>query len=571
MGLIASLFVKIGADTKDLQKGLKDTKSKLGDVTKGVMGSVLGFATFSGAILAAGKALKDTINDTVAYAEEVRQLSRTIGATPEDASKLIQAADDVKISFNTMQTAMQIAIRNGLDPTIDGMGRLADQYVAIEDPIARSKFLLDTFGRSGGEMAALMEIGADGIKELGAAAEETGLVLNEEAIKATRDYEIAVDNLQDKLNGMAISIGLKVIPSITNLTNALGKSTIGTDLLAETLAGAVDDTTEVILVATQMSLAWKALNKDVITFSDYLGYLDNSFFSTEYDAESLTADIQNLNAFMGNSPAVFTEAAIAVEDVKKSFYTSDSVLAIYEAAIAGIETQYHEAADAVRTDLVSAIGELEGAQKSWKESVGGDIVGTFLQLAEDAGLTTDEIINRLELVDDTFGTQKAYEFELNLKTDDLASLLLSDPAAFAAEGQKLTEFFMPLDGSVKNSQDEVDVLQQKLNDLERTYYANVKIVTNGGYNSNAYGGITVPGNPTPYADGGYFSAGQDMMVGEEGPERVSFNQSGYVTPTDKLGGSDEVVRLLQQIATNKGIDESRLARVIRDAMLQVMG
>ena len=59
-------------------------------------------------------------------------------------------------------------------------------------------------------------------------------------------------------------------------------------------------------------------------------------------------------------------------------------------------------------------------------------------------------------------------------------------------------------------------------------------------------------------------------MGEAGPERVKFNRPGYVVPNDELGGSGEVVRLLQQIAA-KGIDESKLARMIRDAMLQVVG
>jgi antitoxin component HigA of HigAB toxin-antitoxin module len=85
-------------------------------------------------------------------------LGRTIGATPEEASKLIQAADDVQISYETLTTALEAAIRKGVEPTIEGLGGLADQYNAIQDPIERTKFLMDNFGRSGADLAPLMEL-----------------------------------------------------------------------------------------------------------------------------------------------------------------------------------------------------------------------------------------------------------------------------------------------------------------------------------------------------------------------------------------------------------------------------
>lgn len=163
------------------------------------------------------------ITQTVAYAEQVRQLSRAIGSTPEDASKLIQAADDVKVSFESLQTGMNIAIRNGLEPTIEGMGKLADEYVAIEDPIKRTEFLLKSFGRSGADLAPLMELGADGIRELGEAAEETGLVLNQEALDATRNYEKAIDSLQDSWAGFVTQIGIAVIPAINSVIEAMNQ------------------------------------------------------------------------------------------------------------------------------------------------------------------------------------------------------------------------------------------------------------------------------------------------------------------------------------------------------------
>ena len=170
------------------------------------------------------------VGDTVSYAKQVRDLSREIGASAEDTSKLIQAADDVGISFGTLESAMTIAIRNGVNPTIDGMGKLADEYLAIQDPIDRTKFLLDNFGRSGADLAPLMELGSAGIKALGEEAEATGLVLSGQAVADAREYEIAVDSLSDAWQGFITIVGTGVIPVVTDLMNQITESSSISDL-----------------------------------------------------------------------------------------------------------------------------------------------------------------------------------------------------------------------------------------------------------------------------------------------------------------------------------------------------
>lgn len=165
---------------------------------------------------AALKAVYDkVIGSTVEYAGQVRQLSRTIGAAPEDASKLIQVADDVGLEFGQLQSALEIAIRKGVRPTIEGMGELADQYNAIQDPIAKTKFLVDNFGRSGADLIELMRLGSAGMKEYGKEAELLGLVLDSEMIQATREYELAVDSLGDTVNGLIMQLGQELVPSLT--------------------------------------------------------------------------------------------------------------------------------------------------------------------------------------------------------------------------------------------------------------------------------------------------------------------------------------------------------------------
>jgi hypothetical protein len=170
---------------------------------------------FGQAIKAASDYLQSAVNDTVAYAEQVREMSRIIGASATETSTLIQVADDVKISYETLSGAMKIAIRNGVEPSIQGMADLADEYLSIQNPIERSRFLMENFGRAGADLGPLMELGSEGIRELGAAAQDTGLILDEEAIAATREYEIALDNLTDSADGLKTKIGLELVPALT--------------------------------------------------------------------------------------------------------------------------------------------------------------------------------------------------------------------------------------------------------------------------------------------------------------------------------------------------------------------
>ena len=174
----------------------------LSSAFQGVTGISLGTA---GAISAVAAAVQQSVKFTMDYANQVETLSRNIGATTEEASRLIQVSDDVKLSVGDLETGLKSAITKGYEPTIDGMMKMANQYTAIQDPIARSKFLVDTFGRSGLEMGKLMELGADGIKKLG---KEAKMILSAGDLARMNDYYKATDSLNDSVNQLKVSFGL---------------------------------------------------------------------------------------------------------------------------------------------------------------------------------------------------------------------------------------------------------------------------------------------------------------------------------------------------------------------------
>jgi hypothetical protein len=189
--------------------------------TEGFMDIKAGFDMFAGAVQSVAavvnQAYDETVNKSLAYAKQVRELSTTIGASAEESSKLIQAAGDMGIGYTTLASAMEGAIRKGVAPSIDGIARLAEQYNAIQDPIERTKFLMDTFGRAGADLAPLMQQGAAGIRELGQAAADAGLMIDKDAIEAAKRFELALGDLEDKAEAYKIQTGNKVIPVLADM------------------------------------------------------------------------------------------------------------------------------------------------------------------------------------------------------------------------------------------------------------------------------------------------------------------------------------------------------------------
>jgi hypothetical protein len=225
MSAIVDLLIKAkyeaGQAFKTLDTEFDRLTNKARSMTDGFMNIKAGF-DMVGDI--AGKVIQvfnDVTSSVIEYGDQVDTLSRLIGASAEESSKLIQAADDVKVNVETLQSALEVAIRKGISPTIEGIGKLSDQYRAIQNPIERSKFLMDNFGRSGADLARFMELGSQGMRDAGLEAEKLGLVLDRAAIERVRQLERAVDDMNDKWDAGKLKMGLEVVPVVNSFLETM--------------------------------------------------------------------------------------------------------------------------------------------------------------------------------------------------------------------------------------------------------------------------------------------------------------------------------------------------------------
>ena len=218
---VASLYAEISADTSKLQTGLgtvrsemkttTDAAGKLKDGLSSVSGlkftelaSVVGLA--KQAFQAAKKVVEETVGEFTTYAKTVEDMARVTGSSAEEVSRLIQVSDDLQISTASLEQAMAGAVRKGIDPSVDSIASLSDQYLALAPGLKRSQFLVEKFGRSGLEMAKLMEQGGDKIREMGEEVDDS-LIITDEAIEANQRYMKAMDDLGDAVQGAKIKMG----------------------------------------------------------------------------------------------------------------------------------------------------------------------------------------------------------------------------------------------------------------------------------------------------------------------------------------------------------------------------
>ena len=214
-------FQKTGQALGNLDKTTRTTKAGFDQAKQGWRDFSRGLAIGVGALAATAVAVKRMVDAFQDYALSVKDMAQKTGASVESMSALIQVADDARISQEQLTGAMRLALRNGFNPTITNLEKLADQYIAIQDPIARAKLLTDTFGRSGLEMGKMFEKGSAGIKASVDQAQKFGLILDKQAIAKAEAFYSAMDDLGDATFALKTRIGGALIPALTRLATGL--------------------------------------------------------------------------------------------------------------------------------------------------------------------------------------------------------------------------------------------------------------------------------------------------------------------------------------------------------------
>lgn len=275
---------------------------KMGNIAKGAA---------LGGITAVTAAMGDSIKETMDYNKSIRELAQNLALTTEETSRIVQTADDFTVSQEAVTSALQMAVKKGMKPNIDTLAKMADLYNSISDPTERAAKLTEVFGRNWAALTPMLKEGGQAIREA-AAAQDEALLVTEANSKATRELEINMDNLGDKVTALKMKVGNALIPVLNEAADAFGYLTEG--------VGAADEvenkyTQAIAILTVTQGANSKAVEEASKALTEYLrlrqslGQTDN-----EKRIRAETAAIKELNVnLIGSKEGMLAYATAARE------------------------------------------------------------------------------------------------------------------------------------------------------------------------------------------------------------------------------------------------------------------
>ena len=134
------------------------------------------------------------------------------------------ASNGSKTATDTLEALGLSAVELGNATPEQRMLAFSDAISGIENPGQRAALVQQAMGRAGAEMVPFLLNGADGLKELGIQARETGRVLDEDAIRASERTNDAFNVFNSSLKGVVNQGIAALLPAIEGLATFLSET-----------------------------------------------------------------------------------------------------------------------------------------------------------------------------------------------------------------------------------------------------------------------------------------------------------------------------------------------------------
>lgn len=361
---MASLIWKLGADTTEFS-------SKVG----GAQGVVDKFKSALGAIgLTLGTtAVLGWFKSIIEWGSKLTDVADKIGVTTEFLQKFRFAAEQVGLNVNTADMALQrftrrlgeaqqgtgealgvfeqynIQLRN-TDGTArsaeEVLGEMADTIAGAESSMEQLRIAFKLFDSEGAGMVALMKLGKEGMEEMFQAAEDLGLILEDETARkldAMADGMAALSIKSKVLGADLIEYAASFGSMIQSISNAWQSAAEG---ITDTLFGG--ETPE-----------WLKTIQDVATFSP-IGWMAEQFNKGAEAGEKLEVATEAVAAASAEVADDQKEAAAAAKEHEKAQKLIEGALK-KQADFAFDQLSTSEKIEIVRGRLIEVWADLNSA------------------------------------------------------------------------------------------------------------------------------------------------------------------------------------------------------------------
>lgn len=239
LATLATLLVKIKADTAELSGGLNKAKqalNKFSNIALGVGGAVTG-------------ALAGVMYETIQVGDKFDKMSKRVGESVENLSALAYVAELSGTNIDTLERGLKYLAQRMYDAK-DGMEsaqeafealgvqwqnadgslrsvtevllEVSDKLNSVGSDAEKSALAAELFGmRAGPELLPLLKEGSEGITAYIQKARELGIAMTQEDAQAAAELNDAITTLKMAFAGLARELGTTLIPAITPLVEKI--------------------------------------------------------------------------------------------------------------------------------------------------------------------------------------------------------------------------------------------------------------------------------------------------------------------------------------------------------------
>ena len=224
---------------KKVDKKGQDTGSKFGALAK--KGAIIGTAVV-GAAAVAGTALFKMAGKAAESTDRIDKLSQKLGMSRKGFQEWDYAMSQSGVSIDSIGAGMK-SVTNQFDELGKG-GKIATNAFGkiglsfddlkgktqeeifdltikglqgVEDTTVRAALANDLLGRSGAELAPILNEGAEGVENLKNRAHELGLVMSDDAVDAGVLFGDTMDDLKSSFGMVFTELGVQLIPILQKL------------------------------------------------------------------------------------------------------------------------------------------------------------------------------------------------------------------------------------------------------------------------------------------------------------------------------------------------------------------
>lgn len=226
--------------TSGMEKA-KDSTSKfkqgMGGLSKFLKVSVLGVI---GAVTAAGAGLYKIASDTAELGDKFDKMSQRTQMSTDRLQELDFIASQSGTSIETLETTMTRLTKSMSDAqqgskkqeeafkklgisVVDSNGEIRDSSLVWEEVIGkfqsmdneteRNALAMDLLGKSAIDMGAMLNTSSEDMQNLSDKAHDMGMVMSEDAIASSVEFQDNMDALKRSLGGVFNTLGAEVLPA----------------------------------------------------------------------------------------------------------------------------------------------------------------------------------------------------------------------------------------------------------------------------------------------------------------------------------------------------------------------